>query len=78
MLPIIVYEVPNFSSDIAAVEQVLSASVMAQSSRKLDNGKTLVRCLSKPEAFVGYAIEAVYVPFDPPLLPFCVRVQALR
>ncbi|BBB62158.1 hypothetical protein UNDKW_3885 [Undibacterium sp. KW1] len=52
MLPIIIYEVPNLSCDIAAVEQVLSASVMAQSSYKLDNGMTLVRCLSKPDAFV--------------------------
>ncbi|MFZ6778930.1 hypothetical protein ACO0LD_19055 [Undibacterium sp. Ji83W] len=52
MLPIIVYEVPNFSCDIAPVEQVLSTRIMAQSSFKLENGMTLVRCLSKPEAFV--------------------------
>lgn len=52
MLPIIVYEVPNFSCDIAPVEQVLSVKIMAQSSFKLENGMTLVRCLAKPEAFV--------------------------
>lgn len=52
MLPVIVYEAPNLACDIAPVQQVLSASVMAQSRFKLENGMTLVRCLSRPEAFI--------------------------
>ncbi|MFZ6733576.1 hypothetical protein ACO0LG_16735 [Undibacterium sp. Ji42W] len=51
-VPITLHEAPVHFCDVAPVDQVLSARLMAQSSFKLDNGMTLVRCFSRREAFV--------------------------
>lgn len=60
MIPVTLYEIPYFTCDVAPVEQVLSASDLAQSAAKLKNGKHLVRCLTRREAFVS--TQAVVIP----------------
>lgn len=60
MILVTLYEIPYFSCDVAPVEQVLSASDLAQSVKRLKDGKQLVRCLTRRKAFVSN--QAVVIP----------------
>ncbi|MFZ6743670.1 hypothetical protein ACO0LC_10625 [Undibacterium sp. JH2W] len=60
MIPVTLYEIPYFTCDVAPVVQVLSASDLAQSVARLKDGKHLVRCLTRRQAFVSN--QAVVIP----------------
>ncbi|MBC3909695.1 hypothetical protein [Undibacterium umbellatum] len=60
MIPVTLYEIPYFSCDVAPIVQVLSASDLAQSVKRLKDGKQLVRCLTRRKAFVSN--QAVVIP----------------